>query len=685
MKKIRSSIILSIIVSVIVAIVAVGGVTITISSSVVTNESNDKLEAMARQYRNDMDTSFEKYRTIVQGVAEYIGSTFDDKKVTDAEYAHEYIDGIKDYLKSISSEYSEEVLSIYAYTNPDKIEELAGAKYCNGEFIDNTSEADYIEFFSEQATWMWYITTEENKVPTWIKPYYDSVTGENCMTYSYPVYINDTLVAMVGMDIRFDKFSDMVNGIEVYKTGKATLIDADQQYIVDDEHGVNENLKSAGYEDMSEKISKNDSGIERIQNGKEKMYVSYAKLANGFDILISVPVSEVEESSYKVVLYSIIIAVIMCILAVVVAIIIGRKISKPITDVAADLELMENGDFTGVRYKPYIKNKNETGKLARALGAVQKSMNETVGMVSDSGEDIVGAVEQLEDVISSLVDRVAGISAISEQLAASMEQTAATAENLSTTSDNIAVHIENMNEKNVEGKKTIEGISDRANILRNEAESATRIADEITQNTEQKLRNAIEESRRVDQIDQLTNAILSIADETALLSLNASIEAARAGESGKGFAVVADQIRKLAETSEATAMQIQKITKDVMDSVENLCNSSIEVLDFIAGNVKETNKKLVETSEQYNSDAVNMQKLLNEFSDIASGISSEMTSIIRAFEELKNSTAEGAKGTTAVAEDAETVAENTGRVQNEAAKLKATSEKLGTVIEKFRV
>ena len=79
MKKIQSSIILSIIVSVIVAIVAVGGVTITISSSVVTNESNDKLEAMARQYRNDMDPSFEKYRTIVQGVAEYIGSTFDDK------------------------------------------------------------------------------------------------------------------------------------------------------------------------------------------------------------------------------------------------------------------------------------------------------------------------------------------------------------------------------------------------------------------------------------------------------------------------------------------------------------------------------------------------------------------------------------------------------------------------------
>lgn len=686
MKKIGTSIIISIIISVIVSTVLVGSVSLLESSNAITKESNDKLQSMAEKYRNDMDTSFEKYQTIVGGVAQYISSSYDVTKILDTEYDTEYMKGVSEYLKIINQEYSEDILSIYAYVNPDNIKQIIGAKYCNGEFVDNTSEDDYLEYFSDQATWQWYKNTEDNGVPTWIKPYYDSVTSENCMTYGYPIYEDDKLVAMVGMDIKFDKFADMVNSVSVYKTGHASLVDTDQHYIVDETYGVNENVTSAGYSKLSEELSKNDSGIDTVtdKSGK-KSYISYAKLNNGFDVLISVPVSEVNESSIHVLVYGIIIAVIVCVLSAILAIIIGKKISKPITQVALDLQLMENGDFTGVKYKPYVKNKNETGKLARALDSVQKSMKDTVGMVSDSGEDIVGAVVHLEEVINSLADRVAGISAVSEQLAASMEETAATAESLSTTSDNIAVHIENMNKKNIEGKMTIKGISDRANALKEDAEQATRVADEITESTEHKLRNAIEESARVEQIDQLTAAILDIADETALLSLNASIEAAKAGQSGKGFAVVADEIRKLAETSEATAIQIQKITKDVTGSVENLCNSSSEVLSFISNNVKNTNKKLVETSEQYNNDAVGMQRLLNEFSDIATGISEEMAMIINAFEDLKNATAEGAKGTTSVAEDAEAVAENTGRVQNETARLKATSNKLKSAIERFNV
>lgn len=686
MKKIGTSIIISIIISVIIATGLVGSVSLLVSSKAITKESNDKLQSMAKQYRNDMDTSFEKYQTIVGGVAQYISSSYDGKRILDTEYDIEYMKGISEYLKIINQEYGEDILSIYAYVHPDKIKQIIGAKYCNGEFVDNTTEDDYLEYFSDQATWQWYAATKANKAPTWIKPYYDSVTSENCMTYGYPIYQDDELVAMVGIDIKFDKFSDMVNSISAYKTGHASLVDSDQHYIVDETYSVNENIVSAGYTKLSEAVEKNDSGIEQVTDTNGiKSYVSYAKLNNGFDVLILVPVSEVNESSTQVLMYGGIIALIVCILSAVLAIIIGNKISKPITQVSLDLQLMENGDFTGTKYKPYIKNKNETGKLARALDSVQKSMKETVGMVSNSGEDIAGAVVQLEDVINSLVDRVAGISAISEQLAASMEETAATAESLSTTSDNIAIHIENMNKKNQEGKVTIKGISDRANILKDDAEQATRVVDEITRSTENKLKSAIEESKRVEQIDQLTAAILDIADETALLSLNASIEAAKAGESGKGFAVVADEIRKLAETSEATAIQIQKITKDVTDSVENLCNSSSEVLEFISNNVKDTNKKLVETSEQYNNDAGDMQRLLNEFSEIATGISEEMSMIIHAFEELKNATAEGAKGTTTVAEDAEAVAENTGKVQNEASRLKVTSEKLSSVIERFNV
>lgn len=686
MRKISTSIIISIIICVIIATGLVGSVSILLSSRSITQESKEKLQSLAMQHKNYMDTYYEKYQAIVEDVAQYMYSSYDGTRILDTEYDSQYMEGVSKYLQKISSKYGEEIMSIYAYIHPDDIKQLIGAKYSNGELLDNTTEDDYMEYFMDDAKWVWYKDTEENGEPTWIKPYYDVVSGKNCMTYGYPIYEGEDIVAMVGMDIEFGRFSDLINGIEVYKTGRASLVDYDQQYIVDDTYDINENIQSAGFTKLAESLSANESGIENVTNKSGvKSYIAYARLNNGFGILISAPVSEVNESSTQLLIYGIIIAVAVCVLSLMLAIIIGKKISKPITKVALDLQQMENGDFTGTNYMPYVKNKNETGKLARALDSVQSSMKDTVGKVSDSGEDIVNAVIQLDGVINNLADRVAGISAISEELAASMEETAATAESLSTTSDNIAVHIENMNRKNEEGKATIEGISTRANALKEDAEQAAKIVDEITNSTEDKLKNAIEESRHVEQIDQLTSAILDIADQTSLLSLNASIEAARAGESGKGFAVVADEIRKLAETSEATAMEIQKITKTVNNSVENLCNSSTEVLDFVSNNVKDTNKKLVETSEQYNNDAADMQQLLNEFSEIADGISREMSTVIRAFDELKNATAEGAKGTTEVAEDAESVAESTGKVQDEVSRLKVTSDRLATVIERFKV
>ena len=121
----------------------------------------------------------------------------------------------------------------------------------------------------------------------------------------------------------------------------------------------------------------------------------------------------------------------------------------------------------------------------------------------------------------------------------------------------------------------------------------------------------------MEEINKLTDEILSISSQTNLLALNASIEAARAGEAGKGFAVVADEIRKLADESRNTANGIQNISKMVTESVENLAGNAGKMLDFVNQDVLNDYKGMVESGETYNEDAVQMNEMMQDLQSVA--------------------------------------------------------------------
>lgn len=96
----------------------------------------------------------------------------------------------------------------------------------------------------------------------------------------------------------------------------------------------------------------------------------------------------------------------------------------------------------------------------------------------------------------------------------------------------------------------------------------------IYSKTKEEVEGAIAGSRAVEQINVLSESILAITSQTNLLALNAAIEAARAGEAGRGFAVVAEEVRKLAEESNKTVVEIQEVTGIVVSSVCHSCAGS---------------------------------------------------------------------------------------------------------------
>ena len=154
----------------------------------------------------------------------------------------------------------------------------------------------------------------------------------------------------------------------------------------------------------------------------------------------------------------------------------------------------------------------------------------------------------------------------------------------------------------------------------------------------------------VQKIKDCMAQIISIANQTNMLALNASIEAARAGEQGKGFAVVADEIRKLADESRNTANGIQNISKMVTESVENLAGNAGKMLDFVNQDVLNDYKGMVESGETYNEDAVQMNEMMQDLQNVAENLRRAANEISEAADGVSNAVNQSAAGVANAAE-----------------------------------
>ena len=143
----------------------------------------------------------------------------------------------------------------------------------------------------------------------------------------------------------------------------------------------------------------------------------------------------------------------------------------------------------------------------------------------------------------------------------------------------------------------------------------------------EKLQTAIEETKVIGQIVEVSQAISEIAEQTNLLSLNASIEAARAGEAGRGFAVVAEEIKKLSETTGSEIGKVNELTEKVMKSVGALSEASNHIIAFLDEVVLKDYDKLETLADNYKEDATYYAQVSNVLNQNSQELSASITSI----------------------------------------------------------
>ena len=287
------------------------------------------------------------------------------------------------------------------------------------------------------------------------------------------------------------------------------------------------------------------------------------------------------------------------------------------------------------------KSSEEVEQLKRELELKTKEL-----------EEYKAYVKELAGVIQGKVGAVDGnalnVSSVMQELSASMEEILS---NIVTVNQNatdanhevaeLAQELDELNNYATEMEKSAEALVESAKWNKNDTiEKVTPISEALSK--------AMEESKSVERIGELTNDILGIASQTNLLALNASIEAARAGEAGRGFAVVADEIRELAERSKNTANNIQNINQLVTAAVADLVKASDSLLFYVNDQIVPDYDEFEESGESYDRDAKHVHEVVNRLHEFATGVDRHLQDINNSLDGIEASAEESAHGVTDV-------------------------------------
>ncbi len=252
-----------------------------------------------------------------------------------------------------------------------------------------------------------------------------------------------------------------------------------------------------------------------------------------------------------------------------------------ITDMVAKLAELDFTDKEGLQ-EALNKRNDETGLMGRSIGALRNELVDVVRKISGQSAELHEASATMNN---SAVETSQAVEQVELAVSEIAQGATAQAQETQTATENVIVMGSMIEETNIE----VENLRDNARTMRSAGEKAMTILAELNQ-VNQKTKEAIEEiyeqtnTTNVSalKIKEATDMITDIAEETNLLSLNASIEAARAGEQGRGFAVVASQIQKLSEQSNESARQIAEIINLLITDSERTVETMEEVKAVIS-------------------------------------------------------------------------------------------------------
>ncbi len=350
--------------------------------------------------------------------------------------------------------------------------------------------------------------------------------------------------------------------------------------------------------------------IEYLYKGVMKYASFYIGENLDFIVVVTADEEEIDASTTTVRNQAIVFVVIGVLICIAIAFVITSALVKPIVNVSGVIVKMAGMDFReDAVLIAASKKKDETGVMARSLMQLRNELINVIQKISGQSNELHGASENMNRSANNTAESVEqvekAVNEIAQGATSQAQETQTATENvilmgdmIEHTNREIASLRDSANAMNVAGNKAMEILA-QLNECNQQTKDAIEVVYEQTNTT----------NTSAMRIKAAADVITDIAEETNLLSLNASIEAARAGEQGRGFAVVASQIQKLAEQSNSSAQEITVIINELISDAAK----SVETMESV--------KDVIRQQDEY------VKNTEDSFRDVASGIAQSIDGI----------------------------------------------------------
>ena len=558
------------------------------------------------------------------------------------------------------AEHTDGAITAYIRYNPEFTEPTSGIFLTRNDTkssFESVTPTDFSMYDpSDSAHVGWYYLPVANKAPLWMDPYLNANINVYMISYVVPLYENGTSVGIIGMDIDFSQLTSLVDESIAFDTGYSFVLSSSGNILYHKEIETGTDLSQYNGGELSNVkefvLNPDNQGktLEYTLNNEEKA-LSFVELKNGMKLVLTAPVEEITADANALSVQILLFLSMGLVVAIILGVLIGGTIAKPIKQITEIIKQTAQLDFHKANNIDRLMNKrDETGIMAKAVNEMRSVLRDLVNNMEHVKDDLIDNMKRLDDIMRENNAISEDNSATTQELAASMEETTASATMIVSNIDAIQANAKDIRELSEREEQDSRAIMTRARELRDNTNSSNAKAMNIYEHMKIRTAEAIEKSKVVAKIDELTDDIRNISSQTNLLALNANIEAARAGDAGRGFAVVATEIGALANQTFQTVDGITEIVKDVNDAVINMTECIQVIMNFLDETVVADYNTFGQVGERYEKDAESFAESMQHIYSEITNLNHEITEIVKAVDSVNRTISESAEGVNLIAE-----------------------------------